>query len=435
MRSIRTVFLALLLLTPSSLWARTKLQGIVERGGQPVVTNGVTSTTKSVRTFPGATITICTSGVSSACNGGSGNLSTIYSNSTGTPLSNPFHADTAAAWFAFLDDGTYDILFSPSSFAAWTLSAVSVGGSSGAFIVAPPPSGGDDTATVQSLINSTSPLGIDLILQFGVYHTSATLTPLAGRPLHLRGAGHRYNTSTGTVIQATASMTAVLSLSESYSTISGLKLDANRQANYGVLLIGSVGSRFINGAIQNALLDGFHSDGATLNQLNELDQWFSTDNGKTYATAPILSQYPANSVRQSVVAGTAATTAGNGVITISSGPDLTTLGIRTGFAGDLVRVSDGQTLTSLTSVGTTATGTTTTAHGWSSGQLVVIVGASPTAYNGSYLITVTAPPRSPTFSRAAPLPPPARLPPTTQRPPSTARSLPLLRLPSLSTRP
>ena len=46
------------------------------------------------------------------------------------------------------------------------------------------------------------------------------------------------------------------------------------------------------------------------------------------------------------------------------------------------------TLSTLTSVGTTATATTSSAHGYSTGTSVRILGAIPTTYNGQYTITV-----------------------------------------------
>jgi len=45
---------------------------------------------------------------------------------------------------------------------------------------------------------------------------------------------------------------------------------------------------------------------------------------------------------------------------------------------------------SLTSVGTTATATVTSGHGYQTGSNVVITGATPTAYNGNYTITVVS---------------------------------------------
>ena len=374
--------------------AKTRIQGYAEEGNGVAVTDLSGSSIDVSRAFPLATVSVFLAGTLTPA--------TTYRDASGTSLPNPFTADENAYWFCYLDPGTYDITFSGGGIAIpFTLSSVTVAVTAvfSPFSVAPAPSGSDDFATIQSLINTNNPLGIAVVLRQGIYLTSAELSPAPGFPLLLFGSGHRYNTSTGTVIRATtAGMRSVLVMSESYSTVSGLKIDPNRLADYGILLRGCVGSRFVTGAIQNALLDGFHSDPTTLNQLNETDGWFSTDNGRTYATAAILPQYPASPVRQPVITGTAATTAGVGVITISGGPDLTTLPIRTGFAGDMVRVSDEQTLTSLTSVGTTATGTTTTAHGWASGQLIVIVGATPSAYNGSYLIVAT--PTATTFTYA-----------------------------------
>lgn len=60
-------------------------------------------------------------------------------------------------------------------------------------------------------------------------------------------------------------------------------------------------------------------------------------------------------------------------------------------------------LASLTRSGTTATATTTGAHGWSSGQTVTISGATPNDYNGTFTITVTG---SNTFTYPMPEYPP-----------------------------
>lgn len=49
----------------------------------------------------------------------------------------------------------------------------------------------------------------------------------------------------------------------------------------------------------------------------------------------------------------------------------------------------GQTISSITSVGTLATLTTSTAHGLSTGDYVTISGVTPSNYNSSYVITVT----------------------------------------------
>jgi len=58
-----------------------------------------------------------------------------------------------------------------------------------------------------------------------------------------------------------------------------------------------------------------------------------------------------------------------------------------GFEG--VKEIAGETIDSLTNSGTTATLTTTVAHGLTTGNYVVVRGAVPSAYNGEYPITVT----------------------------------------------
>lgn len=55
----------------------------------------------------------------------------------------------------------------------------------------------------------------------------------------------------------------------------------------------------------------------------------------------------------------------------------------------LASTSTAQTIGTITHSGTTATLTTLTAHGLATGNLVTVSGASPTEYNGTYVITVT----------------------------------------------
>ena len=55
----------------------------------------------------------------------------------------------------------------------------------------------------------------------------------------------------------------------------------------------------------------------------------------------------------------------------------------------IANVSTGQTISSITHVGTIATLTTASAHGLVTGNRVVITGATPNDYNGSFIITVT----------------------------------------------
>lgn len=61
----------------------------------------------------------------------------------------------------------------------------------------------------------------------------------------------------------------------------------------------------------------------------------------------------------------------------------------TGLTVTLLSSGVSQTLSALTSSGTTATATSSSPHGYSSTNVVNIQGASPSAYNGTYTITVT----------------------------------------------
>jgi hypothetical protein len=63
----------------------------------------------------------------------------------------------------------------------------------------------------------------------------------------------------------------------------------------------------------------------------------------------------------------------------------TTLGAYEGYKNGITGIS----ISSITYSTTTATLTTTSAHGLATGQIVVISGASPSAYNGTFTVTVT----------------------------------------------
>lgn len=60
-----------------------------------------------------------------------------------------------------------------------------------------------------------------------------------------------------------------------------------------------------------------------------------------------------------------------------------------GFAVVNVANGAGQTISTLTRSGTTATCTTSTAHNLITGQQITVSGATPAGYNGTYLVTVT----------------------------------------------
>lgn len=82
----------------------SKLQGVVENGGQQINTQGLLSTDKALKIYTSATVTVYRTGTTT--------LATIYSDATGTPLANPFTADSTGFWFFFAANGIYDVKFS-----------------------------------------------------------------------------------------------------------------------------------------------------------------------------------------------------------------------------------------------------------------------------------------------------------------------------------
>jgi hypothetical protein len=81
-----------------------KVQGYSEQGGHTVLTVGSTSTTIVQESYPGSTVTIFDAGTLT--------LSTIASDSIGTPKANPFTTGDDSYWFFYADPGNYDVRFS-----------------------------------------------------------------------------------------------------------------------------------------------------------------------------------------------------------------------------------------------------------------------------------------------------------------------------------
>lgn len=85
-----------------------------KQGGQPVVTSGLTSTTKVLQSFPSCTITVFTHGVTSP-------LPSIFSDNVGTVLANPFTAQNnpyLGSGLFYAANGRYDIQVSGGGLAA-----------------------------------------------------------------------------------------------------------------------------------------------------------------------------------------------------------------------------------------------------------------------------------------------------------------------------
>ncbi len=93
----------LLFLLAVPCWAVTyaPVSGWCELGGQVTVTNGVSSTTFTQRSYKGCTVAVRDT---------MGNLATIYSDSTGTALGNPFTASaTTGQWTFYTGQGEYSV--------------------------------------------------------------------------------------------------------------------------------------------------------------------------------------------------------------------------------------------------------------------------------------------------------------------------------------
>lgn len=112
----RIPLLALLVvLSVISAQALTKVQGIVERGGQAVVGNR-----QVVINYPLSTVTVYVTGTLT--------LVSIYSNDSGSVKSNPFTAGSDASYFFYVAPGRYDIKFSGTGVSTpWTISDIQVG--------------------------------------------------------------------------------------------------------------------------------------------------------------------------------------------------------------------------------------------------------------------------------------------------------------------
>lgn len=107
----RSLCVALLLLVSIAAHARQRIQGNCEQGGNTVSVSGLTSTTKVQRSFVGCTVTVYATGTV--------NLSTIYSDNSGTPLANPFQASlTDGSWYFYADSSRYDVKFSSGGIAS-----------------------------------------------------------------------------------------------------------------------------------------------------------------------------------------------------------------------------------------------------------------------------------------------------------------------------
>ncbi len=95
----RLLILLALLALPTLASAREGWRGWCEVGNQSVVTSGISSTTKTQRSFPRCQILVLVHG---------GGVATIYADNNGTPLANPFQANLDGSFIWYANDGRYD---------------------------------------------------------------------------------------------------------------------------------------------------------------------------------------------------------------------------------------------------------------------------------------------------------------------------------------
>lgn len=183
---IKRLIIISLFLT-SGLFARERFWTFCQQGNQTInVLSYVSSTATPVqRSYPGCTVRVTVTGSSA--------LATIYSDNAGTPLSNPFVANSNGFIFFYADTGHYDVNLSGAGLPApWTIGDVFLNDATGS-----PPSlldfgcKGDgttnDTACIQSAINSAEAAGITLVVPGGKTFCTGTVT-ITG-PLILTGPG------------------------------------------------------------------------------------------------------------------------------------------------------------------------------------------------------------------------------------------------------
>lgn len=102
------VALSLMTLATPKAFARGQYFNYIQQGGATVSTSGQQSRTKVQRSFPGATIKVCV--VGTGCSATSGNLITLFTNSTGTSKPNPFTAGSDGSFTFWTDATSFDIV-------------------------------------------------------------------------------------------------------------------------------------------------------------------------------------------------------------------------------------------------------------------------------------------------------------------------------------
>lgn len=89
---------------PAEAAVTSPVTGWCELGGRAVATSGLSSTTKVQQSFPSCVVTVY--------NYGTGVLATIFADTAGTALGNPFVASTAGQWTFYAASAGYQVVLS-----------------------------------------------------------------------------------------------------------------------------------------------------------------------------------------------------------------------------------------------------------------------------------------------------------------------------------
>ena len=92
-----------------------RAQGFAQQGGEVVFTAGVASVTLVQESWPYALITVFLTGTTI--------LAALYADNLGTPLPNPFTANSSGYWYFYAANGRYDVRLS-SPHGSWTMGDV-----------------------------------------------------------------------------------------------------------------------------------------------------------------------------------------------------------------------------------------------------------------------------------------------------------------------
>lgn len=158
----------LLACTIASATSRQKLQGYCQNGGTHDLIGGLLSAKYFMQNFPSCVIAVYDTGTT--------NLSTIYSDNSGTPLANPFTASSTGLWGFYADNGHYDVresaggIPSPFTLSDWTLYNLTTEG----ICYADQQSGSDIGAKFNACVTALSGAG-QIVIPAGSYNYSTTM--------------------------------------------------------------------------------------------------------------------------------------------------------------------------------------------------------------------------------------------------------------------